>query len=147
MTSFVDLDPTHAGGLLGLAPGRSGASVRGWLALQSEQFRAGIRVVAVEPSAPSDAALREALPHAELVVDRWHLDRLGSLMLTRVRQRGIQQVHGHRGRKSNDSWAYRQLLLRGARHLSDRQWAPPRRARSQGRCLPTSRRPTHPSSG
>jgi len=28
MTSFVDLDPTHPGGLLGLAPGRSGASVR-----------------------------------------------------------------------------------------------------------------------
>jgi len=29
MTSFVDLDPTHPGGILGLAPGRSGASVRG----------------------------------------------------------------------------------------------------------------------
>jgi transposase len=79
MTSFVDLDPTHAGGLLGLAPGRSGASVRGWLALQSEQFRAGIGVVAVDPSAPFAAALREAVPHAELVFDRWHLDRLGSL--------------------------------------------------------------------
>ena len=122
MTSFVDLDPAHPGGLLGLAPGRSGGSVRGWLALQSEQFRAGIEVVAVDPSAPFAAALREVLPHATLVVDHWHLHRLANLMLTQVRQRVTQQVHGHRGRASNDSWAYRRLLLRGARHLSDKQW-------------------------
>ena len=122
MTSFVNLDPAHPGGLLGLAPGRSGASVRGWLGLQSEQFRAGIKVVAVDPSAPFAAALRDVLPAATLVVDHWHLHRLGNLMLTQVRQRVTQQVHGHRGRASNDSWAYRRLLLRGARHLSDRQW-------------------------
>ena len=122
MTSFVDLDPAHPGGLLGLAPGRSGGSVRGWLALQSPQFRAGIEVVAVDPSAPFAAALRDVLPHATLVVDHWHLHRLANLMLTQVRQRVTQQVHGHRGRASNDSWAYRRLLLRGARHLSDRQW-------------------------
>jgi transposase len=122
MTSFVDLDPAHPGGLLGLAPGRSGASVRGWLGLQSEQFRDGIEVVAVDPSAPFAAALRDVLPSATLVVDHWHLHRLANLMLTQVRQRVTQQVHGHRGRASNDSWAYRRLLLRGARHLSDKQW-------------------------
>jgi len=122
MTSFVDLDPTHPGGLLGLAPGRSGASVRGWLDMQSKEFRDGIEVVAVDPSAPFAAALRDVLPHATLVVDHWHLHRLANLMLTQVRQRVTQQVHGHRGRKSNDSWAYRRLLLRGARHLSDKQW-------------------------
>jgi len=123
LTSFVDLDPEHAGGLLGLAPGRSGASVQGWLALQSREFRDGIEVVAVDPSAPFAAGLRQALPQAELVVDHWHLDRLANLMVTGVRQRVTQQTHGHRGRKTNDSWAYRRLLLRGARHLSDRQWA------------------------
>jgi len=112
MTSFVDLDPTHPGGILGLAPGRSGTSVRGWFALQSSEFRDGIEVVAVDPSAPFAAALREVLPHATLVVDHWHLHRLANLMLTQVRQRVTQQVHGHRGRASNDSWAYRQLLLR-----------------------------------
>ena len=122
MTSFVDLDPTHPGGLLGLAPGRSGSSVRGWLDLQSEQFRDGIEVVAVDPSAPFAAALRDVLPHTTLVVDHWHLHRLANLMLTQVRQRTTQQVHEHRGRKSNDSWAHRRLLMRGARHLSDKQW-------------------------
>jgi len=114
MTSFVDLDPTHPGGILGLAPGRSGTSVRGWLALQSSSFRDGIEVVAVDPSAPFAAALREVLPHATLVVDHWHLHRLANLMVTQVRQRVTQQVHGHRGRARNDSWAYRRLLLQGA---------------------------------
>lgn len=122
MTSFVDLDPTRPGGLLGLAPGRSGASVRGWLDLQSPAFRDGVEVVAVDPSAPFAAALRDVLPSATLVVDHWHLHRLANLMVTHVRQRVTQQVHGHRGRKTNDSWAYRRLLLRGARHLTDAQW-------------------------
>ena len=85
MTSFVDLDPTHPGGLLGLAPGRSGASVRGWLALHSSSFRDGIKLVAIDPSAPFAAALREALPSATLVVDHWHLHRLANLMVTQVR--------------------------------------------------------------
>ena len=72
MRSFIDLDPADPGGILGLAPGRSGASVRGWLGLQSPEFRAGIEVVAVDPSAPFAAALREVPPHATLVVDHWH---------------------------------------------------------------------------
>lgn len=79
-------------------------------------------MVAVDPSAPFAAALRDVLPHATLVVDHWHLHRLANLMLTQVRQRVTQQVHGHRGRSNNDSWAHRRLLLRGARHLSDKQW-------------------------
>ena len=34
MTSIVDLDPASRGGIIGLAPGRSGACVQGWMALQ-----------------------------------------------------------------------------------------------------------------
>lgn len=122
MTSFVDLDPDRPGGLLGLAPGRSGAAVTGWLDRQSAAFRAGIEVVAVDPSAPFAAAVRRTLPTAQLVVDHWHLHRLANLMLTRVRQRVTLQVHGHRGRKTNDAWAYRQLLVRDGRALSTKQW-------------------------
>ncbi len=122
MTSFVDLDPTHPAGLLGLAPGRSGAAVQGWLAAQSEQFRAGIEVVAVDPSAPFAAALRRLLPHATLVVDHWHLHRLANLMVTEVRQRITREQLGHRGRAGNDVWAYRRLLVRAGQSLSTRQW-------------------------
>jgi transposase len=124
MTSFVDLDCDHPRALLGLAPGRSGATVRGWLSLQSAQFRAGIEVVAIDPSAPFATALRDRtlLPNATLVVDHWHLHRLANAMVTEVRQRVTHQRHGHRGRKRNDVWAYRRLLLRSGTELSARQW-------------------------
>ena len=62
MTSFVDADTTGPGLLLGLAPGRSGACVRTWLAEQTPQFRAGIELVVIDPSAPYASGIRAALP-------------------------------------------------------------------------------------
>jgi len=55
--------------------------------LQSQEFRDGITVVAVDPSAPFAATLRTALPDAELVVDHWHVDKPANLMVTQVRHR------------------------------------------------------------
>ena len=122
MTSFVDLDPSHPRALLGLAPGRSGAAVTGWLAAQTPEFRAGIEVVAVDPSAPFAAALRRSLPHAELVVDVFHLHQLANTAVADTRRRVTQQRFGHRGRTGVDAWSYRRLLLRDGRALSTRQW-------------------------
>jgi transposase len=68
MTSIVDLDPTHPGGIIGLAPGRSGACVEAWLALQSKEFRDGVTVVAIDPSAPYASGIRRALPQARIVL-------------------------------------------------------------------------------
>jgi len=87
----------------GLAPGplRCGGDR---LARPAEfRLRDGIEVVAIDPSAPFAATIRRALPDAWLVVDHWHLHRLANQMLTRVRQRATQQVHGHRGRVANDA--------------------------------------------
>ena len=85
MTSIVDLDPAHRGGIIGLAPGRSGACVQGWLALQSNEFRAAVLVVAIDPSAPYAAGIRRALLHARIVLDHFHLVNLDSKMHTEVR--------------------------------------------------------------
>ena len=52
LTSFVDCTPSRPGGLLGLAPGRTGGCVRDWLAEQSDAFRAAIEIVVIDPSAP-----------------------------------------------------------------------------------------------
>ena len=52
MTSIVDLAVGSRQGILGLAPGRSGACVEGWLSLQSSAFRHAVQVVAIDPSAP-----------------------------------------------------------------------------------------------
>jgi transposase len=56
--------------LLGLAPGRSGACVRVWLAEQTPRFWAGIHTVVIDPSAPYASGIRAVLPHARIAVDR-----------------------------------------------------------------------------
>lgn len=94
MTSFVDLDLGRPGGLLGLTPGRSGAAVEGWLAQQSMSWRAGVEVVALDPSAPFASAIRRALPQATIVVDHWHLVRLANQVVTEVRQRVAREQPG-----------------------------------------------------
>ena len=120
MTSFVDLDLGRPGWLLGLVPGRSGAAVEGWLAAQPAAWRAGIEVVALDPSAPFAAAIRRLLPHATIVVDHWHLVRLANQAVTEVRQRVAREQLGRRGRKADPAWAHRRLLLAAGDKLSKR---------------------------
>jgi transposase len=91
MTSFVNADPAVPGRLLGLVPGRSGACVKGWLALQDKAFRDGIEVAVIDPSAPYSSGIRAALPNARIAVDHWHLVKLGNDMVTEVRQRATRE--------------------------------------------------------
>ena len=123
MTSIVDLDPGHAGGIIGLAPGRSGACLTGWLALQTQDFRDRIEVVAIDPSAPYAAAIRRELPDATIVLDHFHLVLLANQVLTEVRQRVAREQHGRRGRKVDPSWAHRRLLLRAGDTLGPKALA------------------------
>jgi transposase len=120
MTSFVDLDLGRPGWLLGLVPGRSGAAVTTWLTAQPQAWRAGIEVVALDPSAPFAAAIRRLLPQATLVVDHWHLVRLANQAVTEVRQRVAREQYGRRGRKADPAWAHRRLLLSAGDRLSRR---------------------------
>lgn len=121
LTSFVDADPHGPGALLGLAPGRSGACVAGWLAAQTPEFRAGITTVVIDPSAPYASGIRTALPEAKIAVDKFHLVLLANQMLTEVRQRRARELTGRRGRKSDPPWAHRRMLLTADEHLSARQ--------------------------
>ena len=57
-------------------------------------------------------AVREALPDAVLVADRYHLVALANDMLTQVRQRVIRETEGRRGRKTDPAWAARRSLAR-----------------------------------
>ena len=121
LTSFVDADTSSPGVLLGLAPGRSGACVRSWLAAQTTQFRAGIELVVIDPSAPYASGIRTALPHARIAVDHWHLVRLANDMVTEVRQRVARERHGRRGITADPVWAHRRMLLTAGNRLSRRQ--------------------------
>ena len=123
MTSIVDLDPASKGGIIGLAPGRSGACVEGWLALQSNLFRQTVQVVAIDPSAPYAAGIRRAVPHARIVLDHFHLVMLANKALTDARQRVSREQHDRRGRKQDPAWAHRRLLLRAGDTLNPKALA------------------------
>jgi transposase len=122
LTAFVDCSRDGLGSLLGLAPGRTGACVRDWLAEQTPEFRAAIEIVVIDPSAPYASGIRAALPNALIAVDGWHLVALANQMLTEVRQRVTRELLGRRGTVADPVWVNRRLLLTGADHLSTRQW-------------------------
>jgi transposase len=125
-TGFVDLRcPRREGGqgLLGQVDGRSGACVPRWLAERDQAFRDHIEVVALDPSAPYAAAVRQALPHARIAVDHFHLVVLANQALTRVRQRVTRELLDRRGRAVDPVWANRRLLPRGHERLSARALA------------------------
>jgi transposase len=121
-TGFVDLRCPQAGGqgLLGQVDGRSSAAVSRWLAERSQDFRDGVEIVAVDPSAPYAAAIRDALPTARVAVDHFHLVALANAAVTAVRQRVTRDQLGRRGRRKDPVWANRRLLLRGRERLSGR---------------------------
>jgi len=122
MTSFVDCSRDGPGSLLGLVPGQSGACVRDWLNAQTPEFRAGIDLVVIDPSAPYASGIRAALPGVRIAVDKWHLVALANQMVTEVRQRVTRTRLGRRGTTKDRVWNNRLLLLTGADHLSVKQW-------------------------
>jgi transposase len=135
LTSFVDCTPGRPGGLLGLAPGRTGACVRDWLGEQSEVFRRQVKIVVIDPSAPYASGIRAALPEVKIAVDKWHLVALANTMVTEVRQRVTRTLLGRRGTVDDPIWLNRRLLLTGAEHLSTKQRQ--RLWRSFDHCDPT----------
>lgn len=100
--------------------GRDSAAVGGWLTARSRAWRDRIEVVAIDPSAAFRKAIIDALPHAQVSVDPFHLVQLANLMVTRVRQRLVRDREHRRGRKVDPAWAHRMLLLRGYDTLSAR---------------------------
>jgi transposase len=135
LTSFVDCSRDGPGSLLGLAPGRTGACVKDWLAEQNEAFRRKIEIVVIDPSAPYPSGIRAALPQALIAVDKWHLVALANQMVTEVRQRVTRDLLGRRGTLADSVWVNRRLLLTGAEHLSAKQWR--RLTAMLDRCDPT----------
>jgi transposase len=118
MTTIVDLD---TGQVLGIVAGRDSEGVGNWLFARPLEWRLGVQVVAIDPSAVFRKALQMRLPRTAVSVDAFHLAKLGNDVLTGVRQRLTQQTHGRRGRGTDPVRANRRLLLlRAGDALSDR---------------------------
>jgi len=101
--------------------GRDAATVVNWLEQQSTQWRAGITHVAIDLSTTYAKAVRQALPHAIVVVDRFHVVKLANEMIDDVRRRTTQTLRGRRGRKCDPEWVSRRRMLRGVERLTDEQ--------------------------
>jgi transposase len=109
---FVDL--SGGAGLLGQVEGRTAKSVSAWIKAQTPEWRAGVRFVAIDMCAIFKSAVRTSLPHAILVVDRFHIAQLANAAVTEVRRRITMQQRGRRGRKGNREWELRNRLTRSA---------------------------------
>jgi transposase len=70
------------------------------------------------------AAVRNSLPHATLVVDRFHVVQLANAALTEVRRRVTVQQRGRRGPKGNREWELRNRLTRSAARMHANQLDP-----------------------
>src|SRR5664280_567985 len=90
---------------------------------RTTEFRDGVKVVAIDPSAPYASGIRRALPQARIVLDHFRLVMLGNKMLTDVRQRVQHEQQGRRGMKVDPAWAHRRLLLRAGNELGPKALA------------------------
>jgi transposase len=119
-TNFTDA--SGPGGLLGQVAGRTGKTVTGWLDDRGQDWKDQVAFVAIDPCAVYRSAVGRALPHAVIVVDHFHLVRLASQAVTRVRQRVTRQVLGRRGTSRDPAWANRRRLLRARERLTSEQF-------------------------
>jgi len=113
---FCDLSGGQ--GLLAQVEGRTTAAVTGWLTERPPAWREQVHAVAIDMCTVFKAAIRQALPHALLVVDHFHLVQLANRAVTEVRRRMTLTQRGRRGRASDPEWQQRNRLTRSAARMS-----------------------------
>lgn len=107
--------------LLDLVPGRSGQAYGDWLKEQPAGFIQGIKVATLDPFRGYANAIEQQLPEAIMVLDAFHVVKLGTSMVDDVRRRVQNETTGHRGRKDDPLFKSRRLLLQGVEHLVEKQ--------------------------
>jgi transposase len=105
---FVDV--TDGQGLLGQVEGRTAQAVIDWINGRSADWRSVIRHVVIDMCTVFKSAVTEALPHARLVVDHFHVVQLANNVINEVRCRCTAQVRGRRGRAGDTEWDLRNKL-------------------------------------
>ena len=117
VTGLVDLRRSR---LLDVIDGRAGSAVTCWLASRDDSWLAAVERVALDPYRGCYNALVSGLDAPEVVVDAFHIVRLGNVMVDEVRRRVQQETLGHRGHRDDPLYAIRRLLLTGEERLTDR---------------------------
>lgn len=107
--------------LLDLVPGRSTKAYADWTKERAPQFRAGVKIAALDPFAGYKKALDDELADATAVLDAFHVVKLGTQAVDEVRRRVQQDTLGHRGRAGDPLYGIRNILRAGKERLTDRQ--------------------------
>ena len=102
VTGLVDLDRAL---LLDVVDGRAGSAVTEWLGDRDDGWLAAVERVALDPYRGYYNALVGGLDAPEVVVDAFHVVRLGNQVVDEVRRRVQQATLGHRGRTGDRSTA------------------------------------------
>ena len=79
-----------------------------------------VEQVAIDPFTHYAKAIPHLLPHAVLVVDKFHVLRLFGRAVDQVRRRAVRQTEG-RGLKIDRLWRSRMVLLKRFERLTDTQ--------------------------
>jgi transposase len=106
--------------VLELVQTRSKRAVRAFLKGLSKETKAAIKEVCIDMYDPYRVAIRAALPHAAVVVDPFHVQRLGSKAVDRVRrelQRRRGDITWDHPRWNRPLFHVRHKLLRGPKRL------------------------------
>ncbi len=117
VTGLADLRRSR---LLDVVDGRAGSAVTCWFASRDEDWLAAVQRVALDPYRGYYNALVSGLDAPEVVVDAFHVVRLGNVMVDEVRRRVQQETLGHRGHQHDPLYGIRRLLLTGEERLSER---------------------------
>jgi transposase len=117
VTGLVDLGRSR---LLDVVDGRAGSAVTAWLAARDEAWLSAVERVALDPYRGYYNALVGGLPAPEVVVDAFHIVKLGNTVVDEVRRRVQQETLGHRGHKGDPLYGIRRVLLTAEERLTAR---------------------------
>jgi len=138
VTAVVDV---ATGQILDVFEGRDAKHLRAWLAGMPPEWLAGIRVVSVDPHEGYRTAVinpdpatgfPSPLASVTVVVDPFHIVRLGNQAVTKCRQRVQHETLEHRGWKGDPLYDVRKLLLMGAERVDATGWERIHRALDAG---------------
>jgi transposase len=92
---YVTIVTDHDGGrVVWAAPGKSAATVHAFFAALGEERTAKIETITIDMSNAYKTAIAEAAPHARVVFDRFHVQRLAHDALDKVRREQVRELAG-----------------------------------------------------
>jgi transposase len=89
----------QTGGIVWATEGRNSASLQAFFDQLSDEQKTSIRAVSIDMSAGYEKAIRDSVPHAQVVFDPFHVTKLGGEAVDKVRR----DEYNQRGRSSTDA--------------------------------------------